>query len=144
MIAYKFETILQQILSEEAEPDYTSAVGIVQNKDRWLVGLARNTGDGRSGKWCHPGGGIKNNESPEKAAEREVFEETGIKCKAKGKAFRMQSHKGVAFVHCKVTGTPEINPNEEFSAIGLFTMDELRALKPMYKNVLKLIEMVKD
>ena len=135
-----FEQQLDLVLLEETEPDFKSAVAIVQMRDRWLLGLSKNEDD-RKSKWCHVGGRIKPGESPKKAAERECFEETGIRCRAVGVPFRDQAHKGVAFVHCKVTSiNQKLDPNEEFSAIGFFTIAELRTLKPLYKNVRKLID----
>ena len=38
-------------------------------------------------KWVQPGGHIEENETPEEAAMREVFEETGIKIKLLGEHF---------------------------------------------------------
>jgi 8-oxo-dGTP pyrophosphatase MutT (NUDIX family) len=141
---FKFSDILEHILYEDTEKEYKSAVAIVEYRDRWLLGMARNTGDDRDSKWVHPGGGIKKGETPEKAAERECFEETGIRCKAVGKAFSMSDRPGVAFVHCRATsGDQKFKPNSEFSALGFFTMAEIRHLKPLFKNVKKLIESVR-
>lgn len=138
-----FSDVLEHVLNEEYNEDYTSAVGIVQDGNKWLLGLAVKTGDDRSGKWVHAGGHIKRGESPKKAAVREVWEETGIRCKAVGEPFSVPDHKGVAFVHCKVTSSgQELDNNEEFSALGFFTIQELRSLK-LYKNVRKLIDRVK-
>ena len=137
----EFDQILESVLQEEFEGEFTSAVGIVQDRDRWLLGLAKGTGDDRTGKWVHPGGHIKRGESPKKAAEREVYEEIGIRCKAVGEPFRDPKHKGVAFVHCRVkTSRQKIDINHEFSAAGFFTLQELRSLKPIYKNVRDLIK----
>lgn len=139
----KFDTILEYILQEEIEPDFKSAVAIVQQRDRWLLGLSK-ANDDRKTKWCHVGGRIKKGETPQKAAERECFEESGIRCNAVGKPFRSQAHKGVAFVHCKVASiNQKLDPNEEFSAVGFFTTSELRTLKPLYKNVRELIDRAK-
>ena len=135
-----------RIISEAEQPDFKSAVAIVRYNDRWLLGLARNSGD-RNGKWCHPGGGIKNGEKPEKAAERECYEELGIKCKASGKPFRIKDHIGVAFVPCRLEDTNykiDVNKEKEFSGAGFFTMAEIRNLKPLYKNVIQLIEKARD
>lgn len=137
-----FDTILEQALLEEVEPAFKAAVGIVQDRDKWLLGLARKTADDRTGKWCMPGGHIKPGESPERAAVREVREESGIKCHAVGEPIRDPQHKGVAFVHCKVTSSgQDPDPNHEFSAMGFFTVKELRSLR-LYRNVRKLIERV--
>ena len=136
-----FDQSLDLILEDEFKEDFKSAVAIVQDRDRWLLGLAQRTSDDRSYKWCHPGGGIKR-ESPEKAAERECYEETGIRCKAVGKPFTMAKHKGVAFVHCKVkSGGQDLDPNHEFSALGFFKIRELKSLK-LYDNVRELIKRV--
>lgn len=128
---------------EQYDPQFKSAVAIVQNGDRWLLGLATNTGDGRSNKWVHPGGHIKKGETPEEAAVRECWEETGIKVKSVSKAFTMNGYKDIAFVHCKVTKrNQEFEMNEEFSAMGFFMFKELRSLK-LFSNVKKLIERVR-
>lgn len=140
MIKKFVETL--SIILEDADSDYKSAVGVVQNGKRWLLGLATNNDD-RKEKWVHAGGRIRNGESPKKAAVREVWEETGVRCKAVGEPFSMPGHRGVAFVHCKVTSSnQELDNNDEFSALGFFTIQELDSLK-LYKNVRKLINKVK-
>lgn len=120
---------------------YKSAVAVVQYKDKWLLGLSTATDD-RGNKWSSPGGGIKTRETPQKAAEREAFEETGIRCKAVGKPFEMPGKSGVAFVHCKVDGVPRpFKANNEFAALGFFTKKQMKTLS-LYSNVLKLIDRV--
>jgi|6_EtaG_2_1085325.scaffolds.fasta_scaffold60500_2 8-oxo-dGTP pyrophosphatase MutT (NUDIX family) len=142
-LLFKFDQQLDTILEDEFKKEYKSAVAIVQDHDRWLLGLAKNTHDDRNNKWCHPGGGIKRGESPEKAATREAYEETGVRCKAVGEAFSTLKHKNVAFVHCKVSSrNPELDNNQEFAALGFFTLREMRSLK-LYHNVKSLIERVK-
>jgi 8-oxo-dGTP diphosphatase len=142
MFTTNFEHRLNTVLIEEYDSDYFAAVGIVQCRDRFLLGLARNTNDDRSGHWVFPGGGIKGKESPEDGAVREVWEETGVRCSAAGKAFRLPNKKGVAFVHCKARPGQKFDNNHEFSAVGWFTSQEMKALK-LYHNVLKLLERVK-
>lgn len=143
-VLMEFADVLCGVLTEEFDGEFKSAVGIVQNRDKWLLGLARKTNDDRTGKWVHPGGGIKSHETPERAAVREVFEETGIRCRAVDEPFRDPKHKNVAFVHCKTTTSHQkINVNHEFSAAGFFTLRELRSLKPLYGNVRKLIDRVR-
>ena len=138
-----FAVALEQAICEETEPDFESAVGIVQDRDKWLLGLARKTADDRTGKWCMPGGHIKRNETPKKAAEREVKEESGIRCRTSGAVIRDQKYKGVAFVPCKVTSSGQTpDPNHEFSAMGFFTITEMRSLK-LYRNVKDLISRAK-
>jgi 8-oxo-dGTP pyrophosphatase MutT (NUDIX family) len=133
---------LDQILAEEFSEDYFAAVGIVQCGDRWLLGLARNTGDDRTGRWVFPGGHVKHGEDTAKAAVREVWEETGIRCKAIGKPFSLPSKKGVAFVHCRAAKGQDFENNQEFSSLGWFSTKDMRSLK-LYGNVLKLIDRVR-
>ncbi len=137
-----FTDKLSSILNEEFKDDFFAAVGVVQCGDKWLLGLAVKTGDDRTGKWVFPGGGIKSNEKPAKAAEREVWEETGIRCKAIGAPFSIPGKKGVAFVHCRAKKGQDFDNNHEFSALGWFSTKDMRALK-LYGNVMKLIERVK-
>lgn len=140
-----FHSRLDAILNEEFDENYFAAVGVVQSGDRWLLGLAKNSGDDREGTWVCPGGVIKSKEDPKKAAVREVWEETGIRCTAAGKAFTLPlslNKKGVAFVHCKARAGQKFHKNHEFAAIGFFTMEEMKSLK-LYKNVLPLIKKIK-
>lgn len=139
-ILLNFDDLLAHVLIEEFDAEYKAAVAVVQNKDRWLLGLSTSEDD-RKNHWVCPGGGIKPGESVKKAAAREAWEETGVRCRAVGEPFSLPGKKGVAFVHCKVTGDPDLNSNHEFSALGFFTVRELRSLK-LYKNVRDLIQRV--
>lgn len=136
-----FERKLQLIL-EESDANFRAAVGIVQDRDRWLLGLCKNTDD-RNGKWAFPGGHIKRGEDPSKAAAREVKEETGVRCRVVGDPLTTKDRKGVAFYHCKVSSSNQsLEPNSEFAAVGFFTIREMRSLK-LYHNVKELISRVK-
>lgn len=138
-----FDRALDQVLNEETEEEFFASVGIVQDRDRWLLGLAKRTGDDRTGKWCFPGGHIKRGESPQRAAVREVKEETGIRCRAVGDPLVDRKKKGVAFFHCKVSSSNQNpDPNHEFAAVGFFTIKEMKSLK-LYTNVRQLIDRVK-
>lgn len=141
MYSTSFELLLEQYLNETITDDYTSAVGIVQYRDKWLLGLS-TAKDDRSHKWCFPGGRLKNNECPLKGAEREVKEETGIICYAKGEPFKVRDKKGVAFCHCKVKSiNQKLKPNSEFIALGWFKVSDMKGLK-LHANVKYLIERV--
>lgn len=139
----KFVKALELVLEKKFEGDFKAAVGIVQDGDRWLLGLAKGTGSDRDGTWCHPGGRLKKHEDPTDGAVREVYEETGVRCKAVGKPFIMPDHDHVAFVHCKAIGKPKLDNNHEFSALGFFKYKELKTLI-LYKNVIQLIDRVRD
>ncbi len=132
----KFEHRLSLIL--EAEEDFFAAVAIVRYRQKWLLGLSTSNDD-RLRKWCFPGGGIKRGESPLKAAERECWEETGIRPKAKGNIMTLSSKPGVAFVPCTFSGSHRFKPNSEFSALGFFETNEFRSLE-LYKNTKELVQ----
>ena len=137
---HSFEDKLSLIL--EGNEDFFAAVAIVKYRQRWLLGLSTSSDD-RKRKWCWPGGGIKRGESPQDAAVRECYEETGIRCKAKGPIMTLRSKPGVAFVPCTMNnGSYRFNPNSEFSALGFFEASEFRALD-LYKNTKELMQRAK-
>lgn len=135
-----FAARLDSILNESFDGDFKAAVGVVQCADRWLLGLS-TAEDDRSNRWVFPGGGVKRGEDAKKAAVREVWEETGVRCKAVGDPFRLVGKMDVAFVHCKASSRQKLDNNREFSAIGWFRRKDMKALK-LYHNVLKLIDRV--
>lgn len=134
-----FNQRLSVVLESDKDEDYKAAVAIVQDGQKWLLGLS-TAKDDRSNKWCFPGGGVKRGEDADRAAAREAWEETGVRCRPIGAPFSMPGRKGVAFVHCKETGG-ELDPNSEFAALGWFTRKEMKALK-LFDNVTKLIDRV--
>ncbi len=143
--------IISQLITEdinyvltEDEREYKAAVAIVRHQDKWLLGLAKNTGDDRSNKWVHPGGGLKPNESPEKAAVREAKEETGVTCRAISGVIKDGNKKDVAFIACRADSSTwaRLKPNHEFAHIGWFRERELKSLD-LYHNVKRLIAKAK-
>ena len=131
------------LLEKQLEDKFTSAVAAVEYKHKWLLGLS-TANDDRKNKWAMPGGHIKNNENIKKAAERECWEETGIKVKAYSTHDYFKYKKeGVAFVHCKPTSSNiRFDNNNEFSALGFFSIKEMKSLK-LYDNVLDIINKIK-
>ena len=123
--------------------DFTAAVGIVKCRNKWLLGLS-TADDDRGRTWCFPGGGIKSGETPEKAAERETREETGVRCHAISGPIKDKRKGFVAFIPCSTNTTDfkTLKPNHEFASLGFFTTQEMKGLK-LYKNVLDLIEKAK-
>lgn len=96
-------------------------------------------------KWVQPGGHIEENEIPEEAALREVYEETSIKVKLLGERFPreddfirplgMQCNRNLAgdlhldIIYAAVPVSTNIHLNQEESlSIGWFSREELEHL----------------
>lgn len=134
--------MFNDVLMSEGK-EFKAAVAVVRDSDRWLLGLSTST-DQRRNKWCMPGGGIKGNESWKVAAERECYEETGIRCTALGGMFEMRGYPRIAFVPCKVTRSKQpFKMNDEFKALGWFKESDLYQLK-LFDNVRELISKAKN
>lgn len=136
---------ISQLITEDPDilleaTEYKSAVAVVYYRDKWLLGLAQNTYDDRSGKWCNVGGGMKSGETPEKAAVRECFEEAGIRVKAVQKLPDERDKPGVAFILCRAQNYDQtkLKPNHEFAAMGWFNSKDMRGIK-LYNNIKRLI-----
>lgn len=116
---------------------YTCAVAVVKDGDRYLLGLSTSNDDRRN-KWAMPGGHIKRGEDVKKAAARECKEETGITAIPKSQdVFEVPGKKGVAFVVLKPStsrSSHDLKPNSEFVALGFFTKAEMQSLD-LYKTV---------
>jgi 8-oxo-dGTP pyrophosphatase MutT (NUDIX family) len=140
-ILIEFNEILESLLAEAFDHGYKAAVGVVEYRNMWLLGLSTATDD-RENKWVFPGGHIKNGEKPSKAAEREVYEETGIRCKAVGDGITLSNKKNVVFFHCKADSKQKFNSNNEFVALGWFKVNDMKGLK-LYPNVKTLIDKFK-
>lgn len=110
-----------------------AAVAIIVNGDKVLMGLATSS-DFRYGKWCFIGGGIEEGETPLDAAERESWEEAGIKVKARvGEAYIVDEKPHVVYVICDyISG--DLNPNNEFFELAWFPIHNI----PPGLNVLDL------
>jgi 8-oxo-dGTP pyrophosphatase MutT (NUDIX family) len=139
--------LVASLITEDKDEvvSFRAAVAVAQYHDRWLLGLATN-GDDRRHKWVCPGGRVDKNEHIERAAERECFEETGIRCQSTGRIFTMPDKPGVAFVHCKISRQPhpkDFKPNDEFACVGLFDRKDMKGLK-LFHNVKDLIKMAKE
>ncbi len=103
-------------------------------------------------KWLQPGGHIENDETPEEAAIREVYEETGIKISLLGERFPREDdlirplgvqcnrkQDGTRFIDIIYAGKPttpdqEIKLNDESTEIGWFTRNELDRM-PVFQDV---------
>lgn len=103
-------------------------------------------------KWLQPGGHIEEDETPEEAAIREVYEETGIKITLLGERFPREDDlirplgvqcnrkkDGTRFIDIIYAAIPnnldsEIKLNSESTEIGWFTRNELERI-PVFQDV---------
>src|ERR1700728_1190098 len=81
------------------------------------------------GQWALPGGHVEHNETPLVTARRELLEETGLvggEAKLGGTFFTYTTeipyaHVPVLFSHTE--GTAQLMPDERFSDLGFFRLD---------------------
>lgn len=103
-------------------------------------------------KWLQPGGHIENNETPEEAAIREVYEETGIKITLIGEHFPREDdlirplgvqcnrkHNGDKMIDIVYYGKPNnpdspLKANDESTDIGWFSRHDLDEM-PVFPDV---------
>ncbi|MFR8039257.1 MAG: NUDIX domain-containing protein [Anaerovoracaceae bacterium] len=100
--------------------------------------------------WMVPGGGIEDGESSFEAAEREVFEETGIKVKTDRLIWHVEevSDRGQRFVNFFTAeiagGSLKLGMDPEFDAehqvlreVGFFSKEEIMSLDNIYPEYLR-------
>lgn len=103
-------------------------------------------------KWLQPGGHIEDDETPEEAAIREVFEETGIKISLLGEHFpreddlirplgiqcnrKKDGNRFFDIIYAGVPNNPdeELMINDESTEIGWFSRGELDRM-PVFQDV---------
>ncbi len=70
---------VQRIINDDVQRFFCVTVYVVDRKKRFLMLLNR-----KLNKWVPPGGKVDRNETPDEAAVRECFEETGVKIELNG------------------------------------------------------------
>lgn len=108
---------------------------VIDDGGRWLV-LRRRGADG-AGTWGLPGGHQEYGESPERTAEREVAEETGLTVVATARLGYTDDpmpdigrHYVTLFVACRpVAGEARILEPAKASELAWVTPDELRSME---------------
>lgn len=104
------------------------AIGIVFSENRSQVLLVKRRD---VPVWVLPGGGIEDNEPPEDAVERELFEETGLKVKVVKKVAEyvpincLASH--TYFYECKAESPipSQLSPQEENQEVAFYPINAL-------------------
>ena len=116
-------------------PKMVGRAAVFDSRSRIL--MVRETADGR---WTLPGGWIDIGESPSKAVEREVFEETGYTVRATKLAALYDKlshphppaphHSYLLFILCELESGEAI-PSVETSEVGWFARDTLPELSTL-------------
>jgi len=127
---------------------FCASAFIINPKDKKILLVKHSDYD----KWLQPGGHIEEDETPEEAAIREVYEETGIKIKLLGERFPREDDlirplgvqcnrkkDGTRFIDIIYVGVPNsenqrIKINDESTEIGWFTRNELDRM-PVFQDV---------
>ncbi len=116
---------------------------LVRHKGKYLLlKKARDAISEHIGGWEVPGGKVKQGETPRKAAEREVFEETGLKCTiiAELKLLKMEKEnlKITTHVYLAETENKNVALSSEHFAYRWVSYGEIDSLKKViYKELLK-------
>lgn len=97
-----------------------------------------------NGKLSFPGGGLQSGEAPQCTAEREVWEETGIKVRAQRKLITFDN--GFQLFECDIAGENALDGSErpwrfEINAVHWFDKHELAGNKPWrFPEQVKLVQ----
>lgn len=129
-------------MGESMNRHFCASVFVVDPKSKKILLVFH----GKFHKWVQPGGHIEDNETPEEAAMREVYEETGLRIKLLGRRFPREDDfirplgiqcnrnlKGDMHIDITYAAVPyddrEVVLNKDESlGIGWFTREQLDAL----------------
>jgi len=120
-------------LNEDKGDLKKNAVAIIVDVDNKIL-LLKRADDGKMwmpNKWSLVGGGIEKGETPQKAIEREISEETGLEIKKFIKTFSIQRNTdSIEHVFaCRYKGEPtDIKLNEENTNYGWYDISEMKYL----------------
>ena len=105
-----------------------------------------------NGQWCLPSGGLEPGESAAEACEREVFEETGLRVRAK-RLVGVYSHPDqlsiypdgnkvqIVALHFEAeTVGGELGLSDETSDFGYFTMEEVDGLEMLGRHRERIVD----
>jgi 8-oxo-dGTP diphosphatase len=118
-------------LSEQTVQQGIAAAVVVDNGRVLLVRRAVVEGDL---SWQFPAGGIEDAETPEEAAARETFEETGLSVDGTlliGERVHPQTGRHIFYVVCRlISGDVSVVDAEELAEVAWTTRDELPSYVP--------------
>lgn len=118
---------------------------IIRRDNKFLLGKRSQAKKSGAGYWSPICGRIEPNESETEAVEREVFEEVGLKVKARKKVTAFDTRDKSALIHWWVVdiieGDPEIK-NDEHSEIRWVTTDEMSKLDNVFIEDIELFKKI--
>jgi len=120
-------------INEEKKEKAKNAVAVIVNNDNKILLLKRADEENiwMPNKWALVGGGIEKGETPQKAVEREIQEETGLEIKKFVKSFTIQRNPDSIehIFSCRYNGDPtDIELNEENTNYGWYGVNEMEYL----------------
>jgi 8-oxo-dGTP pyrophosphatase MutT (NUDIX family) len=133
---------IQRMIDEEVQRFLCVTVYVVNQENKFLMLLNR-----KLNKWVPAGGKVDRNETPDDAAVRECFEETGINIKLCGPKTpvdgglfcpygvqlntikpQVRDHVDLIYLGCPEEGQELKRSEREASDIGWFSLDEVKKL----------------
>ena len=109
-------------------PKMVVCVGTIVLQDKKVLFVRQAKGHSLAGQWSIPWGIVDNEESPEDAALRETYEESGIKAEIDGllgiQNLRTEGWLGIIFLCHYVDGRP-ISDGVETDKAAYFSLEEM-------------------
>jgi mutator protein MutT len=137
---------LEEMFSDQTGQEYADT--IIRNKAGKFLVIKRASGDGfEAGKWGFAGGKIEDGETPEQAAARETFEETGIEVQNIEFVETIQNEDGTKSHYFKAEAEKEpilSNEHEAFKWIEAEEADSLEWILNSTKKFEQLLLKVKE
>ena len=124
--------IIRKIINEDKEKKEKdkNAVAVIVNNDNKILLLKRSDYEDQwmPSKWGLVGGKIEKGETPQKACEREIMEETGLEIKKFSESFTIERHQdSIEYVFaCRYDGDPtDIKLDKENTNYGWYDVSEM-------------------
>lgn len=122
--------------SAEWPPKMAVFVGAVVLQRRRVLFVRQAAGHSLAGQWSIPWGVVDNGESPEEAALRETFEESGIKAEIDGllgmQNLRPAGWLGIIFLCHHVSGKP-VPDGVETDRAAYFSLEEMESFNEPFE-----------
>ena len=120
-------------------------VAVLERDGRFLLG-ERSAHKLAAGFWCPICGSVEAGEAQAQAVVREVREETGLVVRAIAKLAECDTHDGKAVMHWwrvqALDAAPARLANDEHTALGWFTVAEMKRLTPIFLEDVAIFEQI--